>query len=139
MIFLREIPFRYHVLEVAEKAGFHVSHIESPVTSAGVPDLNLFHEVDVWIELKVWNALHGVRLRPTQKLWHLRRHQAKGVSWVLVAHEGKLSLVPGEVAARMKAKDPAWTLGYLEGPTTELPRLLRYCQREVVRRLTVTA
>jgi hypothetical protein len=139
MIFSREAPFRDHVLDVAEKIGFQATHIESPVTSAGVPDLNLFHDVDVWLELKVWHALRGVRMRPTQKLWHLRRCQAHGLSWVLLHHEGKLSLIPGEVAARMKAKDPAWMLGYMEGPNSELPRILRYCQREVVRRLTATA
>jgi hypothetical protein len=139
MIFRHENKFREHVLDVAEKAGYQTTHIESPVTSAGVPDLNLFHGVDVWLELKVWHPLRGVRMRPTQKLWHLRRHQANGLSWVLLHHEGKLSLIPGDIAARLKPKDPVWMLGYLEGVQSDLPKILRYCQREVMHRLTVAA
>jgi hypothetical protein len=58
---------------------------------------------------------------------------------VLLHHDGKLSLIPGDIAARLKAKDPEWMLGYLEGPQSELLRVLRYCQREVMHRLTVPA
>lgn len=139
MIFKRETPFRQHVLEVAKSLGFHESHIESPVTSAGIPDLNLFHGVDIWLELKVWTPLYGVKMRPTQRLWHLKRHAAGGLSWVLVTWEGKLALVPGDIAAHLPAKDAAWTFGYTEGPISELPRLLRYMHREVRRRLAETA
>lgn len=134
MIFRRETPFREHVLSVAKTLGFHESHIESPVTSAGIPDLNLFNGVDIWLELKVWTPVSGVKMRPTQRLWHLNRHRAKGLSWVLVTWEGKLALVPGDIAAHLKAKDPAWTMGYMEGPMSELPRVLRYLHKEALRR-----
>lgn len=135
MIFQRESQFREYVTKVAEDMGFHKSHIESPVTSAGVPDLNLFKGVDVWLELKVWTLAKGVKMRPTQKLWHLNRHRSGGLSWVLLTFDDKLSLVPGETAARLGAKDPAWTFGYMEGSTSELPRILRYLHRQGLRQL----
>jgi hypothetical protein len=136
LIFYRETPFRDHVIDVARKAGFHVTHIESPVTSAGVPDLNLYSGVDVWLELKVWSDYAGVKMRPTQRVWHRLRHEAQGLSWVLLHHDGNLSLIPGDVAARLKSKDQAWTRDYLIGPNAELPRVLEDCRNDVSSALT---
>lgn len=135
MYIARETQLREYVLKTAQALGYHESHIESPVTSAGIPDLNLFRGVDIWLELKVWNKDKGVKMRPTQKLWHLNRFRRGGLSWVMVHHGGRLSLVPGNVAARMGAKDPAWIVGYDEAPLEHVPELLAYMHRQVLHQL----
>lgn len=98
-----EDQFRRHVIDVALGQNFHVTHVESPVTSAGVPDLNLARTLDCWVELKVVKH-ECVKMRPTQKRWHRERFEHDGKSWVMTFDPDSETVLvtPGRVA---------WNLG----------------------------
>jgi len=103
-----EDHLRTFIETVAEGHNWHVSHIESPITSPGIPDLNLSRgSVDLWIELKV-RKRGGVQMRPPQRLWHRRRAEAGGRSYVLAYIDGSLYLHDGATAARYMPKSREW-------------------------------
>ena len=105
-----EDDFRRHVIDLLGKDGCHLSHIESHLTSAGIPDINFYKSGrDVWLELKV--AKDGkVKMRPTQKRWHKDRAARGGQSWVLVLSPSKdrVLWLPGAVAAGLEPSWLAW-------------------------------
>ena len=105
-----EDEFRRHFIALATARQYHVTHIESHMTSAGVPDLNLFkYSRDCWIELKVVKD-GKIRLRPTQKRWHRERAQAGGRSWVVVLDRATDTIlwVSGDVAVGLGPAAQDW-------------------------------
>lgn len=129
---MSEDDFRRALIGWAEKSGWHVTHLESHQTSAGVPDLNLCKGlVDMWLELKVEKP-KGITLRPTQKKWHRDRARARGVSWVIVLmDDGGILVVPGERAAGLTAAVSDWrAASNMVGTLGDLPRLIRYIELE---------
>lgn len=105
---ISEDVFRRMVVDKAQMYHYHVSHVESHQTSAGVPDLNIAKGVDMWLELKVVKKT-GITLRPTQKKWHRDRHAAGGKSWVAVlTGSNDILLLPGHVAADLTPRDERW-------------------------------
>ena len=57
----------------------HVSLVESPETSAGIPDCDLcILGVEAHVELKHSYEKNAFKLRPTQIAWFRRRRKAKG-------------------------------------------------------------
>jgi len=100
MDIVTEADFRKHMTGLAKILGGHVSNIESHLTSAGIPDMNVWIDgVELWLELKMYGP--KCHLRPTQRKWHKERKAAGGRSWVLVYVPGEESIVaiPGYVAA----------------------------------------
>lgn len=99
----KEAKFRTRITEYAEGKGWHVSNIESHMSSPGIPDMNIFARGrgDFWFELKVASLQGVVKMRPTQKAWHRARHECGGSSWVVVmTNDGRtVYVIPGHVAA----------------------------------------
>ena len=61
----------------------HIQSIESEATSAGVPDLNACKGgKEIWIELKS-GRLTTSSIKPGQYMWHTKRTQAGGTTWVV--------------------------------------------------------
>ncbi len=77
--------------------------VENPVLP-GTPDVNY---VEGWIELKwlrEWPADESTPVRfphftPVQRVWHIRRRLAGGMSWVLVQCKREWLLFDGAIAA----------------------------------------
>jgi len=122
-----EDHLRTFIEVVAENCLFHVSHVESPITSPGIPDLNLSRRgTDLWIELKV-RKRGGVQMRPPQRLWHRRRAEAGGMSFVLAYVDGYLYLHKGGHAATYLPKSKEWKVGRAWG-LNELAGLLDHME-----------
>jgi len=110
-----EKDFREWMQYVASIRGYHVSHVESPVTSSGIPDLNLSKaDKDIWIELKIQRK-DGVHMLPSQRKWHRERAKAGGISYVLVWTGSQFWVHHGVHAARLTPRDPRWSGG--SGPS----------------------
>lgn len=61
----------------------HIQNIESEATAAGVPDINACKGgKEVWIELKS-GPLTKASIKPGQFVWHIKRAQAGGTTWVV--------------------------------------------------------
>lgn len=109
-----EDDFRRHMIKLLEQHGYHVSHIESHLTSAGIPDLNAWkgrwpEGRDLWLELKIIKD-NKVKMRPTQRAWHKKRAEAGGHSWVLVLDPKRQDVLwlSGDRAAALPAAAEAW-------------------------------
>ena len=106
-----ETDFRRWLHVSAEELGYHVSHIESPQTSPGIPDLNLGkHGLDTWIEVKVWRD--GIHMLPSQRRWHRARKITGGVSFVVCYIDGYYTLHTGHVAADLSPISQQWRWGH---------------------------
>ena len=105
----REEKFRKDLIAHWRAEGYHVSHIESPITSAGIPDLHVrTSDSDYWIELKVERS-DGIKLRPTQKAWHRNRANMGGDSWVVTLTSNDFTLItPGGLAHQLPADPDEW-------------------------------
>lgn len=126
-----EDDFRRYVSECAG-TNAHVSHIESHLTSAGIPDLNICScGNEMWIELKVMNSKKPPKMRPTQKKWHVDRREAGGVSWVMCLDLDLMDvlLLPGDVAAGLPAKPGVWRAAAAIHPFPEMPKIIRSLTR----------
>lgn len=105
-----ESEFRRFLMVEAEENSYHVSHIESGLTSAGIVDLNLHRKgQDLWLELKVWKD--GIHMRPPQRRWHRLRAHAGGRSYVVCLIDGAMYVLPGEFAGTLTPKSPLWKKG----------------------------
>lgn len=61
----------------------HIQNIESEATAAGVPDINACKGgKEIWIELKS-GPLTKASIKPGQFVWHIKRAQAGGTTWVI--------------------------------------------------------
>lgn len=106
-----EIDFRRWLHVTGEELGYHVSHIESPQTSPGIPDLNLAHSgLDIWLECKVWRD--GIHMLPSQRRWHRARKLTGGESFVVCWIDGYMTLLPGHVAAGLSPVAQQWRWGH---------------------------
>lgn len=71
---MNEKEFRRMVVRIIEEAGGHISMVESPETSPGIPDLNwCLRGREGWTELKVSKAGESPDIRPAQRAWIRRR------------------------------------------------------------------
>lgn len=74
-----EKDFRRFFCHIIESAHGHVSMVESPETSPGIPDLNwCINGKEGWTELKVSIYGENPHIRPTQKAWIRRRVKVGG-------------------------------------------------------------
>lgn len=90
--------------------GYHVSHVESHVTSRGIPDLNFgWRGGDIWLELKVWRD--GIHMLPAQRRWHRARNLIGGKSFVLCYINDLLYCHSGHFAATLSPVSPLWKSG----------------------------
>lgn len=61
----------------------HIQSIESEATAAGIPDINACKGgKEVWIELKS-GTLSTNSIKPGQFVWHIKRNQAGGTTWIV--------------------------------------------------------
>ena len=91
-----------------EQHGSHVSMVESPEVSAGIPDLNVCTNCrEVWIELKTVHAGEKAKIRPAQRRWTKTRVAAGGNVWWLCHQEstGLICLVHGRNASELSTFD----------------------------------
>lgn len=119
-----EESFRKYVHATGEELGFHVSHIESHATSAGIPDLTMYREhVDLWLEIKFVRSDGRVILRPTQRTWLRERAAKGGECWVMYYQDGYVRVMRGGTAANLTPKDSQWSWP-VRFPIDRLPELL---------------
>lgn len=114
---LQEDKFRRDIIQALEDSlnlTAHVSYIESHQVTAGIPDLHVlaYKEIDAWIELKVVKMKGksgSVTVRPSQKMWHRKRHNAGGKSWFVVQDTNEnILVVLGSVAIELPPRVEAW-------------------------------
>jgi len=106
-----ENDFRRFLHISAEEMGYHVSHIESPQTSPGIPDLNLAKAgQDIWLEVKVWRD--GIHMLPSQRRWHRARRLIGGASFVVCWIDSYYTLLPGHIAADLSPISQQWRWGH---------------------------
>jgi hypothetical protein len=106
-VMTEEADVRDFIETIAEGYGWHVSHIESPITSPGIPDLCLsIGDHDLWIEIKVWRR--GIHMRPPQRKWHRERAASGGRSFVLCYIDGFIYPITGVMAAMLTPKHKNW-------------------------------
>lgn len=106
-----ETNVRRHLEVIGRELGYHVSHIESPITSPGIPDLVMCKGKDtLWLEFKVLKR-GGIHMRPSQRRWHREHSAAGGVSWVLAYIEGHIYPVRGSEAVTLLPKSLSWRSG----------------------------
>lgn len=130
-----EKEFRRFVIGVAEGIGGHVSHVEAHESAAGIPDLNIYLVgSDLWLELKIIKE-GEIRMRPTQKRWHLDRYEHGGKSWVLVfdPRTGDVLTLPGEVAATLSPRESVWRGAASASNVNEMYKLLISLSRRMKR------
>ena len=61
----------------------HIQNIESEATAAGIPDINICKGgKDIWVELKS-GSLTKASIKPGQFVWHIKRNQAGGTTWIV--------------------------------------------------------
>ena len=66
----------------------HIQLIESEATSTGIPDINACKGgKEVWIELKS-GYLSKTSIKPGQFVWHIKRNQAGGTTWIVQRYDG---------------------------------------------------
>lgn len=61
----------------------HIQLVESEATGTGIPDLNACKGgKEIWIELKS-GYLTKTSIKPGQFVWHIKRNQAGGTTWIV--------------------------------------------------------
>jgi hypothetical protein len=127
---MREFEFHRMVSDEAIRIGGHRSAIESHISSPGIPDLNIFLEgVDVWVELKA-SHISKVKMRASQKAWHVKRARHGGKSWVIVATKTDILCVPGDVAATLGGHESVWRDAGTSWNMLQIGDLLRHLAKE---------
>ena len=106
-----ENDFRRYIHATAEECGWHVDHVESPLTSPGIVDLILSRNgLTLWLECKFWRE--GIHMLPSQKRWHLSKAKAGNLSSVICFIDGGIYVTPGDTAADLTPCDPLWYSGF---------------------------
>ena len=106
-----ENDLRTYIHMEAEESGHHVSHIESPITSPGIPDLNISRAgLDLWLEIKVMKR-GGIQMRPAQRKWHRERAASQGWSFVVCWIDGMIYVHNGSDAAGWLPRSLKWRSG----------------------------
>lgn len=89
---------------------FHAISVENGMTHPGTPDVNCSLG---WVELKAtehWPAREDTVVKldhdftPQQRIWHLKRRKAHGVSLVIITVAGDWLVFDGAVAAEHLGK-----------------------------------
>jgi hypothetical protein len=102
---MTESEFRRTMVRIFEGAGGHVSMVESPETSPGVPDLNWCVDgQEGWTELKVQQKDGSApEIRPAQYAWIRRRIRAGGkVNLLCMLNDGSVLNVHGSDVEKIK-------------------------------------
>lgn len=109
-VLVTEDEFRRWFIDTLTHYSYHVSHIESHQTSAGIPDINAGKgSFDLWAELKI--IKNGrVSMRPPQKKWHRDRYRYGGRSYVFVLDPKTQDVLwlRGHRAADLAPPEAAW-------------------------------
>lgn len=138
MILADEDELRLAVGRQAGLMGFHVSNIESHLTSAGIPDTNLgLGHIDIWLELKAFGPKRPMKIRPTQRRWHRDRHDAKGQSWfaILDLESQDIFLVPGSSIMYVgSGLTRQWQEGMVRFKPETIDQMIAYMFNEAVKR-----
>lgn len=118
-IIKNETDFRHFVHATGEEHDWFVNHIESPVTSPGIPDLHMQkRRKDLWLEIKIWKQ-GGIFMRPPQRRWHRAREAAGGASYVMCYIDGGIYVHSGYLASSFLPRSLSWK----NGDHTTLERL----------------
>jgi hypothetical protein len=128
-----ETDFRRYITERI-KPNAHVSYIESHMTSAGIPDLNIYlRRQDIWLELKTLSDTKDPKMRNTQKRWHVNRFENKGLSWVIALDLDQMVMLvlPGNIAAGLPAKTSVWRATANIHPVLDIVVVLQSMARRV--------
>ena len=65
----------------------HICQIESRMTCNGIPDTNLCKGgKEIWVELKEGD-LNTSSIKAGQYIWHIKRNQAGGTTWIVQGYE----------------------------------------------------
>jgi len=114
-----ENDFRRYIHAVAEENGWHVDHVESPLTSPGIVDLILSRGgVTLWLECKVWRD--GIHVLPSQKKWHRDMAAARNSTDILCYIDGRIYAHNGPEATYWSPTAHEWRGGtvFFMGPDT---------------------
>lgn len=125
---------RFVIHRLEDKENPHTSYIESHQTSAGIPDLNVFMQGrDIWVELKVLSDLKRPKMRASQKRWHVDRHNAGGMSWVLCCDltYQHVIVIPGHVAAGLGSNIGVWRAAGNVHPLLDVVDVFRSMARRI--------
>lgn len=119
---------------------FHAISVENGLTNPGTPDVNCALG---WAELKAtehWpvNPDTPVKLdhdlTPQQRIWHVRRRKARGVSLVIITVGGDWLVLDGAVAAEHLGKvtrQRLYELAIAAWPRTPTTEELEQCFRRL--------
>jgi len=107
MATLKEKSLRKTVKDLARSVDSSIltlSWVESPMTSAGIPDLNYCcYGREGWVELK---AGPDIEIRPTQVAWFKARIEAGGWPLFLIKWGETYTVCPGSAATSLR-RDPS--------------------------------
>lgn len=83
----------------------HIQSVESEATAAGIPDINMCLDgKEVWVELKS-GRLTTSSIKPGQYIWHIKRTQAGGTTWVVQrTDEGLIRVYKGSRIREFREK-----------------------------------
>lgn len=97
----------------------HIQSIESEATAAGIPDINLCKGGrEVWVELKS-GRLTATSIKPGQYVWHIKRTQAGGTTWVVQrTDEGLVRVYKGSRIREFREKPNSVPPDAVFNPTT---------------------
>ena len=85
--------------------GSHLQNIESRSTGNGIPDTNLCKGGrEIWVELKSGH-LSTSSIKPGQYIWHIKRNQAGGTTWIVQRYDlGIIKVYSGKRIREFRVK-----------------------------------
>ena len=105
----------------------HWQRIETGALQQGVPDVNgCYGGYEFWVELKC-TTNDTVSLTPFQIAWHMRRANAGGVSWIMVANSKQkaITLHTGNSALELSKHGVSSSKAFEHQYLIDWPLLLR--------------
>lgn len=73
----------------------HINLIESEATTTGIPDINACKGgKEIWVELKD-GYLSKNSIKPGQFVWHIKRNQAGGTTWIAQKYDEIIKVYNG--------------------------------------------
>ena len=74
----------------------HINLIESEATTTGIPDINACKGGrEIWVELKD-GYLSKNSIKPGQFVWHIKRNQAGGTTWIVQKYDEIIKVYNGK-------------------------------------------
>ena len=74
----------------------HINLIESEATTTGIPDISACKGgKEIWVELKD-GYLSKNSIKPGQFVWHIKRNQAGGTTWIVQKYDEIIKVYNGK-------------------------------------------